>query len=160
MTPVEMRCLATFLASRHPAARVQKSSLQFWQALLTEVDDTDALIAFIRLISRQSDITLADLCIEAYRIKTQRLARYPESDSDLDQARHYRTEFPAVLTSLLARRVACPWCGAARGQPCVRRGSNIPLRRTPAHPARLIAAALGGGETAVQQRLCPSVYQD
>lgn len=152
MTPVEMCHLATFLASRYPSARVQESSPQFWRALLAEVDETDALIAFIRLVSRQSDIALADVRTEAHRIHAGRLARYPEPDSDLNQARHYRTEFPAVLTSLLGRRVACPWCGAARGQACVRPGSNIPLRRIPAHPARLIAAGLAGGERVTQER--------
>lgn len=152
MTPVEMCCLVTFLASRYPSARVQESSPQFWRALLAEVDGTDALIAFIRLVSRQSDIALADVRTEAYRIQTERLARCPEPDSGLNQMRHYRTEFPAVLTSLLGRRVACPWCGAARGQACVRPGSNIPLRRIPAHPARLMAAGLAGGERVIQER--------
>jgi hypothetical protein len=159
MTPVEMCYLATFLASNYPSARVQDSSPQFWHALLAEVDDTDALIAFIRLARRQSDIALADVCTEAHRIQTERLARYPESDTDLNQTRHYRTEFPAVLTSLLGRRVPCPWCGAARGQACVRPGSNIPLRRTPAHPARLIAAGLAGEDRAIQERPYPSVHR-
>jgi len=149
MTPVEMCHLTTFLASKYPSARVQESSLQFWRALLAEVDDTDALFAFIRLVCRQSDIALAEICAEAHRIQGERLARYPEpdtdlEDADLDQARHYRTGFPAVLTSLLGRRVPCPWCGAARGQACVCPGSDIPLRSIPAHPARLIAAGLAG----------------
>jgi hypothetical protein len=144
MTPVEMCHLAEFLASKYPSARVQESSPQFWHALLAEVDDTDALLAFIRLVGCQSDVTLADICAEAYRIRAERLARYPESDTDLDQARHYRTAFPAVLTSLLGRRVPCPWCGAACGRPCVHPGSNIPLRSTSAHPARVIAAGLAG----------------
>jgi len=112
MTPVEMCHLTTLLASKYPSARVQESSLQFWRALLADVDDTDALFAFIRLVCRQSDIALADICAEAHRIQGERLARYPESDTDLkdadpDQARHYRTGFPAVLTSLLGRRVPC-----------------------------------------------------
>jgi hypothetical protein len=145
MTPVEMCHLAAFLASTYPSARVQESSPQFWHALLAEVDETDALIAFIRLACRQSDVALADICAEAHRIQAERLARYPESDTDLDQARQYRAEFPVVLTSLLGRRVPCPRCGAARGRVCVRPGSDIPLRRTPVHPARLIAAGLAGG---------------
>jgi hypothetical protein len=145
MTPVEMCHLAAFLASKYPSARVQESSPQFWHALLAEVDDTDALIAFIRLVCRQSDVALADICAEAHRIQAERLARYPESDTDLNQTRHYRTEFPAVLTSLLGRRVPCPWCGAARGRACVRPGSDIPLQRTPARPARLTAAGLTEG---------------
>jgi hypothetical protein len=144
MTPVEMCHLAAFLASRYPSARVQESSPQFWHALLAEVDDTDALFAFIRLVGCQSDVALADICAEAHRIQAERLARYPESDTDPNQIRHYRTAFPAVLTSLLARRVPCPWCGAARGQACVHPGSDIPLRSTPAHPVRLIAAELAG----------------
>lgn len=145
MTPVEMCHLTAFLASKYPSARVQESSPQFWHALLAEVDDTDALIAFIRLVGRQSDVALADICAEAHRIQAERLARYPESDADLNQTRHYRAEFPAVLTSLLGHRVPCPRCGVARGRPCVHPGSNIPLRRTPVHPARLIAAGLAGG---------------
>ena len=145
MTPVEMCHLAAFLASKYPSARVQESTPQFWHALLAEVDDTDALIAFIRLVCRQSDVALTDICAEAHRIQAERLARYPESDTDLNQTRHYRTEFPAVLTSLLGRRVPCPCCGAAPGRACVHPGSNIPLQRTPAHPARLIAAGLAGG---------------
>ena len=144
MTPVEMCHLAAFLASKYPSARVQESSPQFWHALLAEVDDTDALFAFIRLVCCQSDVALADICAEAHRIRAERLARYPESDTDLSQTRHYRTAFPAVLTSMLGRRVQCPWCGAARGQACVHPGTNIPLRSTPAHPARLIAAELAG----------------
>ena len=144
MTPVEMCHLAAFLASKYPSARVQESSPQFWQALLAEVDDTDALFAFIRLARRQSDVALADIADEAHRIQAERLARYPESGTDLNQTRHYRTAFPAVLTSLLGRRVPCPWCGAARGRACVHPGSDIPLRSTPAHPARLIAAGLAG----------------
>ena len=118
MTPVEMYYITTFLASKYPSARMQESSPQFWRALLAEVDDTDALIAFIRLVRHQSDIALADVRTEAYRVQAERLARYPESDTDLNQVRHYRTEFPAVLTSLLG--VPCPWCGADRGQACVR----------------------------------------
>ena len=144
MTPAEMCHLAAFLASKYPSARVQESSPQFWHALLAEVDDTDALFAFIRLVCCQSDVALADICAEAHRIQAERLARYPESGTDLNQTRHYRTAFPAVLTSLLGRRVPCPWCGAARGQACVHPGTNIPLRSTPAHPARLIAAGLVG----------------
>jgi hypothetical protein len=145
MTPVEMCDLATFLTAKYPSARVQESSPQFWHALLAEVDDTDALIALIRLVCRQSDVALADICTEAHLIQAERLARYPESDTDLDETRHYRTAFPAVLTSLLGRRVPCPCCGAARGRACVHPGSNIPLQRPPAHPARLIAAGLAGG---------------
>lgn len=103
MTPVEMCHLAAFLASKYPSARVQESSPQFWHALLAEVDDTDALIAFIRLVCRQSDVPLADICAEAHRMQAERLARYPESDTDLNQTRHYRTEFPAVLTMQAAR---------------------------------------------------------
>jgi hypothetical protein len=144
MTPVEMCHLAAFLASKHPSARVQESSPEFWHALLAEVDDTDALCAFIRLVCYRSDVTLADICAEAHRIQAERLARYPESDTDLNQTHHYRTAFPAVLTSLLGRRVPCPCCGAARGRTCVHPGSNVPLRSTPAHPARLIAAGLAG----------------
>ncbi len=144
MTPVEMCHLAAFLASRYPAARVQESSPQFWRALLAEVDDTDALFAVIRLARRQSDVALADISAEAHRIQAERLARYPESGTDLNQTRHYRTAFPAVLTSLLGRRVPCPWCGVGRGRACVHPGSDTPLRSTPAHPARLIAAGLAG----------------
>ena len=144
MTPVEMCHLAAFLAAGYPSARVQEPSPQFWRALLAEVDDTDALIAFTRLVCRQSDVALADVRAEAHRIHAERLARSPESDTDLNQTRHYRTAFPAVLTSMLGRRVSCPWCGAARGQACVHPGSDIPLRSTPAHPARLIAAELAG----------------
>jgi hypothetical protein len=102
------------------------------------------LFAFIRLVCCQSDVALADICAEAHRIRAERLARYPESDTDLNQTRHYRTAFPAVLTSMLGRRVSCPWCGAPRGQACVHPGSDIPLRSTPVHPARLIAAGLAG----------------
>ena len=145
MTPVEMCHLAAFLASKYPSARVQESSPQFWRALLAEVDDADALFALIRLVCCQSDVALADIRAEAHRIQAERMARYPESSIDLNQTRHYRTAFPAVLTSLLGRQVPCPWCGAARGQACVQPGSDIPLRGTPAHPARLIAAGLAGG---------------
>jgi hypothetical protein len=144
MTPVEMCHLAAFLASKYPSARVQQSSPQFWRALLAEVDDTDALFAFIGLAGGRTDVALADIWAEAHRIRAERLARHPESDTGLNQTRLYRTAFPAVLTSLLARRVQCPWCGAARGQACVHPGTNIPLRSTPAHPARLIAAGLAG----------------
>jgi hypothetical protein len=105
MTPAEMCRLTAFLAARYPSARVQESSPQFWDALLAEVDDADALVAFIRLVCRQSDVALADICAEAHRIQAERLARYPEPDADLGQARHYRTAFPAVLTSLLGCRV-------------------------------------------------------
>jgi len=139
--------LTAFVAAKYPSTRVQESSPRFWRGLLTEVDDTDALFAVIRLVRRQSDVALADIRTEAHRIQAERLARYPESDTDLkgadpDQAPHYRTGFPAMLTSLLGRRVPCPWCGAARGQACVCPGSDIPLRSSPAHPARLIAAGL------------------
>jgi hypothetical protein len=144
MTPVEMCHLAAFLASKNPSARVQESSPQFWHALLAEVDDTDALIAFIRLVCRQSDVALADIRAEAHRIHAQRLARYPESDTDLDQPRHYRTEFPAVLTSLLGRQVPCHAVGPPADGPVSVPGSNTPLQRTLAHPARLIVAGLAG----------------
>src|ERR1700745_1668605 len=104
MTPVEMCHLAAFLASKYPSARVQESSPQFWHALFAEVDDTDALFAFIRLVCRQSDVALADIGAEAHRLQAERLARYPESDTDLNQTHHYRTKIPAGVTSPLGRR--------------------------------------------------------
>ncbi|WP_037967662.1 zinc finger domain-containing protein [Streptomyces sp. SS] len=39
-------------------------------------------------------------------------------------------------------RVPCPWCGAAVGRPCTVPRLGIPLRRAPAHQARLLAAGL------------------
>ncbi|MFD3534851.1 hypothetical protein [Streptomyces sp. NPDC058664] len=39
-------------------------------------------------------------------------------------------------------RVPCPWCGAAVGRPCTVPRLGIPLRRAPAHQARLLAAGI------------------
>ncbi|MEU3605344.1 hypothetical protein AB0E83_07760 [Streptomyces sp. NPDC035033] len=39
-------------------------------------------------------------------------------------------------------RVPCPWCGAAAGRPCTVPRLGVPLRRAPAHQARLLAAGL------------------
>ncbi len=52
------------------------------------------------------------------------------------------TGHPARELRRRALQVSCPWCGAALGQPCTLPGSDIRLRRTLAHPARLIAAGL------------------
>lgn len=40
-----------------------------------------------------------------------------------------------------ALAVPCPWCSSPAGSPCVVWGSAAPLRRAPAHPARLVAGA-------------------
>lgn len=43
------------------------------------------------------------------------------------------------------KSIACPWCKAQTGQPCVEPSSGKPLTRTPYHPARTEAWA---GKTA------------
>lgn len=42
----------------------------------------------------------------------------------------------------LAESVACPYCGAAVGETCVNPVDDAPLRRLPAHLARLRAAGV------------------
>ena len=141
MTPIETLHLATFLASVYPSVRVREEpSTRTWHAWLADLDTTDALIAVIRLARRQRDIALCDIHAEADRIREERLVRQPRPDAEPDGPRHYRTELPSVVTAILSRRVQCPRCGAAVGQPCTRPGDDAPLRKSPAHPARLIAA--------------------
>ena len=79
-----------------------------------------------------TDVALADICAEAHRIQAERLARYPEPDTDLNQARHYRTAFPAVPGSgscgriRRARGCSTPGRVAERGFPSTtgRRGAR------------------------------------
>jgi hypothetical protein len=145
MTPVETLYLATILASVYPSVRVREEpSTRTWHARLADVDATDALTAVIRLARRQRDIALGDVSAEAHRIRAERLTRHPQLDADPDGPRPFRTTLPAVLTAMLSLRVPCPWCGAARGRPCTLPGGAAPLRRTLAHPARLIAVGLAG----------------
>jgi hypothetical protein len=140
MTPVETLHLATFLASVYPSVRVREQfSTRTWHALLSDVDATDALIAVIRLAERQRDIAVGDIHAEAHRVRAERLTDDSQPDADPDGPRHFRTRLPAVVTAMLSLRVPCPWCGAAPEQPCTLPGGAIPLRRTPAHPARLTA---------------------
>ena len=50
---------------------------------------------------------------------------------------------PAVIVRVRLPAVACPWCGAAAGAPCVRpsRRGRRPLPRTHQHPSRREVAA-------------------
>jgi hypothetical protein len=95
----------------------------------------------------------------------------PLPDSDPDDPRRYRAELLALVTAIASGRrvqrtpaapgsppshltgskrdsrvrslrVPCPWCGAAAGRPCTVPRLGIPLRRAPAHQARLLAAGL------------------
>jgi hypothetical protein len=36
--------------------------------------------------------------------------------------------------------VPCPWCGAAPRNPCTVPGSDTRLRKSPAHPVRILIA--------------------
>jgi hypothetical protein len=140
MTPVETLHLATFLASVCPSARMREETPpRAWHAL-ADVDAADALIAVIRLARHQRDITLSDISAEAHRIREERLTRHPEPDAYPDGLCHFRTKLPEMVTAMLSLRVPCPWCGATPDQPCTLPGGATPLRRTLAHPARLIAA--------------------
>jgi hypothetical protein len=140
MTPAETLHLATFLASVYPSVRVREETpSRAWHAL-GDVDAADALIAVIRLARRQRDIAFSDISAEAHRIREERLTRHPGPDADPDGPRHFRTGLPEVVTAMLSIRVPCPRCGAAPGQPCTLPGGATPLRKTLAHPARLVAA--------------------
>ncbi|MFE5909628.1 hypothetical protein ACFQ6B_11165 [Streptomyces wedmorensis] len=95
----------------------------------------------------------------------------PLPDSDPDDPRRYRAELLDLVTAIASGRrvqrtpaapggppshltgskrdprvrslrVPCPWCGAAAGRPCTVPRLGIPLRRAPAHQARLLAAGL------------------
>ncbi|WP_432127304.1 zinc finger domain-containing protein [Streptomyces sp. bgisy082] len=95
----------------------------------------------------------------------------PLPDSDPDDPRRYRAELLELVTAIASGRrvrptpatpggpparptgskrdprvrslrVPCPWCGAAAGRPCTVPRLGIPLRRAPAHQARLLAAGL------------------
>jgi hypothetical protein len=143
VTPVEALHLATFLASVYPSVRVREEPpLRTWHALLADVDAVDALMAVIRLARRRRDIALSDICAEAHRIREERLTRHPEPDSYADGPGHFRASLPEVVIATLSLRVPCPWCGAAVGQPCTLPGGATSLRRTVAHPARIIAVGL------------------
>jgi len=143
VTPVEALHLATFLASVYPSVRVREEPpLRTWHALLADVDAVDALMAVIRLARRRRDIALSDICAEAHRIREERLTRHPEPDSYADGPGHFRASLPEVVIATLSLRVPCPWYGAAVGQPCTLPGGATSLRRTVAHPARIIAVGL------------------
>ncbi|MFB7248391.1 hypothetical protein CW362_20255 [Streptomyces populi] len=95
----------------------------------------------------------------------------PLPDSDPDDPRRYRAELLSLVSAIASGqrvrrtpaapgsppshltgskrdsrarslRVPCPWCGAAAGRPCTVPRLGIPLRRAPAHHARLLAAGL------------------
>ncbi|GGY46585.1 zinc finger domain-containing protein [Streptomyces omiyaensis] len=95
----------------------------------------------------------------------------PLPDSDPDDPVRYRAELLALVTAIASGRrvrrtpaapaappsrptgpkrdprvrslrVPCPWCGAAAGRPCTVPRLGTPLRRAPAHQARLLAAGL------------------
>ncbi|MER5740984.1 hypothetical protein ABT117_35695 [Streptomyces sp. NPDC002262] len=108
----------------------------------------------------------------------------PLPDSDPDDPSRYRAELLALVTAiasgrrvrrapaapggppsrlagterdprLRSLRVPCPWCGAAAGRPCTVPRLGTPLRRAPAHQARLLAAGLaepGPGRTEAARR--------
>lgn len=159
MTPVETLHLATFLASVYPSVRVREEpSTQTWHVLFADVEAADALIAVIRLAQRQRDIAPGDISAEAHRIRAERPTRHPQPDADPDGPRPLRATLPAVLTAMLSLRVPCPWCGAARGQPCTLPGGDTPLQRTPAHPARLIAVGLTGRADVGRERRSRPVH--
>ncbi len=95
----------------------------------------------------------------------------PLPDSDPDDPGRYRAELLALVAEIASGRrvrrppaapggppshlagsrrdprarslrVPCPWCGAAAGRPCTVPRLGTPLRRAPAHQARLLAAGL------------------
>jgi hypothetical protein len=153
MTPVETQHLVTFLASVYPSVRVREPATPSWRALLADVDTTDAWVAAIRLAQHQHEIAARDIAAEAHRIREERLTGHPRPDDDPDDQYHYRAALPAAVTAMVSLRVPCPWCGAAVGQPCTLPGGDIPMRRTPAHPARLVAVELAGREKGRRERL-------
>jgi hypothetical protein len=140
MTPIETLHLATFLASVYPSVRVREEPpAGTWYAQLADVDPADALVAVVRLAQRHREFALGDISAEARRIREERLTRHPLTDADTDGPHHFRTMFLEVVTSMLSLRVPCPRCGAATHQLCTVPGDAIPLQRSLAHPARLIA---------------------
>jgi hypothetical protein len=146
MTPVETLALATFLATAYPSVRVRgEPAPRTWHARLADLDPTDALIAVIGLARGHRDIALGDVYTEAHRMREERLIRHPQPDADSDGPRALRTTLLPALTAMLSLRVPCPWCGAARGQPCALPGRDAPSRIS-AHPARLIAVGVAGSD--------------
>jgi hypothetical protein len=97
-----------------------------WHRVLANLTAREALTAAIQLARRRSDVTAQDVRAEALAMR---------GDQPVD---------PAGPPAGTAWRVACPWCGAAVGAPCTVRGSDLRLRRAPAHPLRLAAADLVG----------------
>ncbi|GEL19453.1 zinc finger domain-containing protein [Pseudonocardia asaccharolytica] len=141
MALVERSQLAAVLAAMGSPVRILDVPGGIWRELLADVDAADALLAVIRLARRRRDITAGDIRGEARAIREERRTGRP-GDCEPDGPWHYRTELPAAVTAMVSRRVSCPWCGAGPGQPCTLPGGHVPLRRTPVHPARVLAAGL------------------
>lgn len=148
MIPVEALHLATFLASVYPSVRVREGHpLRTWHALLADVDAADALTAVVRLAHRRRDIALSDIRAEAHRIRDERRGRHPEPDAHPDGPCHFRAILPELVIAMLSLRVSCPWCGADIGRPCTLPDGATSLRRSVAHPARLVAVGLAERDT-------------
>jgi hypothetical protein len=131
MTPAETVGLLVLLGTVAPSESGRGLAAGAWHPLLADLEATDAQAAVVLLARRQRDVTARDVRAEVRRLHGKPLA--PGSTSRVDVG----TDDPRRARAL---RVACPWCGAARGQLCIVPGSSVPLRSTPAHPSRLAVA--------------------
>ncbi|GAA2606803.1 hypothetical protein GCM10010399_42160 [Dactylosporangium fulvum] len=112
MTPAETVRLVTLVRVICPSPEPAEA----WHRSLADLNAPDVFAAAIQLARRRCDVTARD-------VRAEVLARHERPPAD-DSALH----------------VACPWCGAPPGEPCTVRGTDVRLRKAPAHPVRRIIA--------------------
>lgn len=126
MTPAETARLLALMNVICPS----EESTEAWYRSLADLHVTDVLTATIQLVRRRCDVTAREVRAEVFAMRGQRLVEAsPPTNAE--------TSDPCRTRAL---RVACPWCAAAPGELCTVRGSDIRLRKSPAHPLRLIIA--------------------
>jgi hypothetical protein len=123
MTPAETARLLTIVRVICPSHELAEA----WYRSVADLSPTDVLTAAIQLARRRCDVTARDVRAEVLALHGQQLAENLSPPTDAERG-------------LRALRVACPWCAAAPGELCTVRGSDIRLRKAPAHPVRLITA--------------------
>lgn len=137
-----------------------------WYPYLADLRAADVRAAAVQLARRRCEVTAADVRAEVFAMygrpdalphrpalaalsAPDRAGAVPDHLSATAPAAPDRSGLahgqpssaeraaPVPLALVEPLRVACPWCGAPVGSACTVRGSDIRLRKAPAHPLRL-----------------------
>lgn len=144
--------LVALVASACPAMKLEDTTADAWLMVLHPYELADCVEAARRVFGRERFVAVADIANETRAILAQ---RGEEHRSRLALTRGPSVPLPPEIRELaheLTTRsdrapggshlaVACPWCGASKGNRCVTPLGN-PITLVPAHHGRFQAAGL------------------